>query len=63
MESLMKKISNINDIPKEYMYDPNFNTKLKTILIGEAIGCEKFYVNIDYVRSGSESVKYHAHSK
>lgn len=63
MESLMKNISNINDIPKEYMYDPNFNTKLKTILIGEAIGCEKFYVNIDYVRPGSESVKYHAHSK
>jgi len=45
------------------MYDPDFNTKLKTILIGDAIGCEKIYVNIDYVKPGSESVKYHSHSK
>ena len=45
------------------MYDPEFDTKLKTILIGDAIGTEKFYVNIDFVKPGSESVKYHSHSK
>ncbi len=59
----MKNISNIDNIPQEYMYDPDFNTKLKTILVGDAIGCEKIYVNIDYVKPGSESVKYHSHSK
>ena len=59
----MSNISNINNISKEYIYDYNFETKLKTILIGDAIGCEKFYVNIDYVKPGGESVKYHSHSK
>lgn len=59
----MNNISNINNIPKEYMYDSDFQTKLKTVLIGDAIGCEKIYVNIDYVKPGSESVKYHSHSK
>ena len=59
----MKNIANIGNIPKEYMYDSEFDTKLKTILIGDAIGCEKIYVNIDYVKPGSDSVKYHSHSK
>jgi uncharacterized cupin superfamily protein len=59
----MKNISNIDNIPKEYMYDPDFQSKMKTILIGDAIGCEKIYVNMDYVKPGAESVKYHSHSK
>lgn len=59
----MDNISNINDIPKEYIYNPDFKSKLKTILIGDAIGCEKIYVNIDYVKPGAKSVKYHSHSK
>lgn len=57
----MDNMFNISNIPKEYMYDPDFQSKLKTILIGDAIGCEKIYVNIDYVKPGSESVKYHSH--
>jgi hypothetical protein len=28
----MNNICNINNIPKEYMYDPDFKSKLKTIL-------------------------------
>jgi uncharacterized cupin superfamily protein len=59
----MNNISNIDNIPKEYMYDPDFQSKMKTVLIGDAIGCEKIYVNIDYVKPGAESVKYHSHSK
>ena len=59
----MNRMSNIDSIPKEYMYDPDFQSKMKTILIGDAIGCEKIYVNIDYVRPGGESVKYHSHSR
>lgn len=59
----MNNISNIDNIPKEYIYDPDFQSKLKTVLIGDAIGCEKFYVNIDYVKPGAKSVKYHSHSK
>ncbi len=59
----MNNISNIDNIPKEYMYDADFQSKLKTVLIGDAIGCEKIYVNMDYVKPGAESVKYHSHSK
>lgn len=59
----MNNISNIDSIPKKYMYDPDFQTKLKTILVGDAIGCEKIYVNLDYVKPGAVSVKYHSHSK
>ncbi|WP_446899244.1 cupin domain-containing protein [Clostridium sp. LBM24168] len=59
----MNNISNIDNISKEYMYDPDFKTKLKTVLLGDSIGCEKFYVNIDYVKPGGESTKYHSHSQ
>lgn len=57
------RISNISNIPKEYMYDPNFQSKMKTVLVGDAIGSEKIYVNIDFVKPGGKSVKFHAHSK
>jgi len=59
----MKNISNINNIPEEFVYHPDFKSNLKTLLIGDAIGCEKIYVNIDYVKPNSVSVKYHSHSK
>lgn len=59
----MNKILNIDNIPKEYVDDPDFQSKMKTILIGDALGCEKIYVNIDYVKPGGKSVKYHSHSK
>lgn len=59
----MSRISNIDNIPKEYMYDPDFQSKMKTVLIGDAIGSEKIYVNMDFVKPGGESVKYHSHSK
>lgn len=59
----MDNISNIDNIPKEYMYDPDFQSKLKTVLIGDTIGCEKLYVNIDFVKPGGESTKYHSHSQ
>jgi uncharacterized cupin superfamily protein len=59
----MNGLSNINNIPSEYMYDPDFQSKLKTVLIGDAIGCEKIYINIDFVKPGGVSTKYHSHSK
>jgi len=59
----MNRISNIDSIPKEYMDDPDFQSKMKTVFVGDSIGTEKIYVNIDYVKPGSDSVKYHSHSK
>ncbi|MDR3586669.1 MAG: cupin domain-containing protein [Desulfosporosinus sp.] len=59
----MERILNINNIPKEYIDDPDFQSKMKTIYLGDALGSEKIYVNIDYVKPGAKSVKYHSHSK
>jgi uncharacterized cupin superfamily protein len=58
----MKNVSNINAIPEEFMDDPVFQSKMKSVFIGNAIGCEKFYVNMDYVKPGGISTKYHSHS-
>lgn len=59
----MKRISNIDNIVNEYIDDPDFETNMKTVLIGDAIGCEKIYVNIDFIKPGFKSAKYHAHSR
>lgn len=59
----MERVSNINCISREYIDDPDFQSELKTVSVGDAVGCEKIYVNVDYVKPGGKSVKYHSHSK
>lgn len=59
----MKNIANINHIPDQFKDDASFSTALQTILVGDSIGSEKLYVNIDSVKPNSVSVKYHFHSK
>lgn len=59
----MYKILNVDNISKEYSDDPDFKSDMKTTLIGDALGCEKIYVNIDYVKPGAKSAKYHSHSR
>lgn len=58
----MKKIHNLTELPSEFIDDPKFETKLRTKYLGTAAGSEKLYINIDYVRPGGKSVKYHSHS-
>ena len=58
----MNRISNIDNISNEYIDDIDFQSKMKSILIGDAIGCEKIYVNIDLIKPGGKSAKYHTHS-
>ena len=57
----MKYISNISCIPKEFVDDPDFRSKLKTVCVGDAIGTEQLYVNVDFVKPGAVSTKYHTH--
>ncbi|KPK77395.1 MAG: mannose-6-phosphate isomerase [candidate division Zixibacteria bacterium SM23_73] len=59
----MAKVLNLDNIPKEYVDDPNFESKMKTISLGAAAGSERIYVNVDFVKPGAKSVKYHAHSR
>ncbi|WP_461615030.1 cupin domain-containing protein [Clostridium sp. Marseille-QA1073] len=55
----MKNIYNINNIPKQYI--SKFQGA-KTMYVGNAVGSEKIYVNIDCIEPGYKSTKYHHHS-
>ena len=59
----MVKILNVDSLPDEFIDDPKFESKMKTLYLGAAAGSERIYVNIDYVKPGAKSVKYHSHSK
>ena len=58
----MNKINNLTKLPSEFIDDPKFESKLRTKYLGTAAGSEKLYINIDYVKPGGKSVKYHSHS-
>jgi uncharacterized cupin superfamily protein len=59
----MIKILNIDSVPDEFVDDPRFESAMKSICLGAAAGSRKIYVNIDYVKPGAKSVKYHSHSR
>jgi uncharacterized cupin superfamily protein len=59
----LTKIINWNDVPPEHTDDPDFASAMKTLLLGNAAGSEKLYVNIDFVKPGGKSCKYHAHAR
>lgn len=55
-------IINLSNVPEDCIDDPQFKSMMRTYLLGAAAGSEKLYVNIDQVKPGGKSVKYHAHS-
>ena len=59
----MAKISNLTKLPSEFVDDPKFISKLRTKYLGAAAGSEKLYINIDYIKPGGKSAKYHSHSR
>jgi uncharacterized cupin superfamily protein len=59
----MVKTLNVDSLPDEFIDDPKFESEMKTLYLGGAAGSERIYVNIDYVKPGAKSVKYHSHSK
>ena len=58
----MDKIQNLTKLQTEFIDDPKFVSKLRTKYLGAAAGSEKLYINIDYVKPGGKSAKYHSHS-
>ena len=58
----MKIIHNLKKIQTEFVDDSKFESKLRTKYLGTAAGNENIYINIDYVKPGGKSVKYHSHS-
>jgi uncharacterized cupin superfamily protein len=59
---LMPEIHNLDAVPDKYMDDPSFESPLKTKYLGALAGSERIYLNIDYVKPGARSAKYHSHS-
>ena len=58
----MDKIHNLTKLPSEFIDDPKFKSKLRTKYLGAIAGSEKLYINLDYVKPGGKSVRYHSHS-
>ncbi len=58
----MKDIHNVDNVSDDYTDDPRFESGLKTKYLGALGGSEEIYINIDYVKPGAKSVKYHSHS-
>lgn len=58
----MQELHNIDHMPREFMDDPDRETSLSTRYLGVLAGSVSIYVNVDYVKPGAMSVKYHSHS-
>lgn len=59
----MSKVLNMDNVPNEFMDDPQFESAMKTAYLGAAAGSQRIYVNVDYVKPGAKSVKCHSHSR
>jgi uncharacterized cupin superfamily protein len=57
------KILNLSRVPRKFVDDPDFKSLMMTLRLGAAAGSRRLYVNIDHVKPGAKSVKYHSHSK
>jgi uncharacterized cupin superfamily protein len=58
----MPEIFNLKDVPDDFVDDPAFAGAMKTLYLGAAAGSRELYVNVDFVRPGARSVKYHSHT-
>jgi uncharacterized cupin superfamily protein len=58
----MPEIFNLDAVPKDFTDDPAFAGAMQTLCLGAAAGSRKIYVNVDRVRPGARSVKYHSHT-
>jgi len=56
------KIHNLKLIPEKFMDDPHFESSMTTKYLGALAGSKKIYVNIDHVKPGAKSAKYHSHT-
>lgn len=59
----MPRLHNIAKVPARFVDDPRFASAMRTLHLGAAAGSEKLYVNVDHVKPGKKSARYHSHSK
>jgi uncharacterized cupin superfamily protein len=58
----MSETYSLQSMPPDFVDDPTFQSKMSTKRLGDLAGSERLYVNIDYVKPGAKSAKYHFHS-
>ncbi|NQV51319.1 MAG: cupin domain-containing protein [Candidatus Marinimicrobia bacterium] len=58
----MTKIHNLDAVPNKFIDDPRFESAMSTKYLGALAGSERIYVNIDSVKPGAKSAKYHSHT-
>jgi len=58
----MQPVSNVKSMPVGAISDRAFSQKLQVLMLGAAAGSERLYVNIDRLKPGAKSCKYHSHS-
>lgn len=56
-------IHNLTKLAVDFIDDPKFESKLRTKYLGAAAGSKKLYVNLDYIKPGGKSSKFHSHSQ
>ena len=59
----MQKVWNLKKVPARYVDDPKGRSPMTTLRLGAAAGSVRLYANIDRVKPGGKSAKYHSHSK
>ena len=59
----MKKVFNLERVPSKFMDDPRGKSAMTTKYLGALAGSERLYVNVDYLKPGAKSAKYHSHTK
>ncbi len=58
----MTVIHSIETIPNKFIDDPRFESAMSTKYLGALAGSKRIYVNIDSVKPGAKSAKYHSHT-
>jgi uncharacterized cupin superfamily protein len=58
----MNEIFSLQSMPPDFVDDPLFQSKMMTRRLGDQAGSERLYVNVDSVKPGAKSAKYHSHS-
>jgi len=59
----MKKVFNLERVPAKFTDDPRGKSPMTTKYLGALAGSERLYVNVDYLKPGAKSAKYHSHTK
>ena len=58
----MVTLLNTDSVPDNFIDDPGFIGAVMTQYLGHCAGSERIYVNIDFLKPGAKSAKYHSHS-